>query len=477
MKLIKSLLGRRQFLLFSITSAWVLGLRRLARAFDLFFGTNRVQASEPAKTTGKKSLRACVVYYSATGSTGKIAGAIYRGMKAAMPCDIAHIKKIEPKVMNRYDVLAIGGPIWFYRETANLRLFISRMPHMAGKLCATFCTHGVQPDGFFYSLAQPLQKKEFTIIGWNDWYGDATHVLHMPQPYYTHGHPDTIDLKEAETFGREMAERAQRIFDGQRDLIPDIPTGPDADTLWVDNNDSNIVVHKNYAVAEDSSSGSMPGGPGEGMPAGGMPPFAETVSTPVIDLDKCVYPKCRACMDNCVVNAINIPLASPAAAVSTAPVLVTQACIHCPHPLCERSCIYDAIAYTQSKTIHVIDMKKCTYPKCTLCVDNCPMNCIDFSQNPPLFHNNCEGCDLCWCLCPVDAISIPNINETHAKLAAGGGDSFFFKRLKKDETAGRFRPLISEDKVGWDHIVYKNPHAPRVVLNPDNYPYHMGNGT
>lgn len=501
MKLLRSLIGRRQFLIGITSSTIVLSFKRLARVFDLFFKGNSAAASGPSDDAPKKQLRACVAYYSATGSTGKISEAIYRGMKSVMPCDVAPISKLDPNEMGTYDVVAVGGPIWYYRETANLRIFINEMPDMTGKLCAAYCTHGVQPNGYFYSLAQPLQKKAFTIIGWNDWYGDATHVLHMPDPYHTHGHPDEIDLKEAETFGREMAERARRIFAGERNLIPDIPTGPDADPLWVDNNRFDYAVHENYETSEAAAfepvdpggsgddrartegggpgggtEGGMPSGGGEGgmSGGGGGGPFGMPESTPVIDMDRCVYPRCRACMDNCVVGAISIPLAAPAGKVSTAPVLVTEACIHCSHPLCERSCSYDAIAYTQLRTIHVIHMEKCTYPKCTLCIDECPMKSIDFSQNPPVFHNNCEGCDLCWCICPVDAIEITNIAETHARLGGGGNDSFFFRNLAKAEASGRFRRLTPLEEVGWDNIVYKKTKAPRVVLKPENYPYHMG---
>jgi Fe-S-cluster-containing hydrogenase component 2 len=101
------------------------------------------------------------------------------------------------------------------------------------------------------------------------------------------------------------------------------------------------------------------------------------------------------------------------------------------------------------------------------------MNSIDFSRNPPVVHNNCEGCDLCWCICPVDAIEIPNIAETHALLGGGGNDGFFFENLAKAEASGRFRRLTPLEEVGWDNIVYNKKHAPRVILRPENYPYHV----
>jgi flavodoxin/Fe-S-cluster-containing hydrogenase component 2 len=519
MSLINRLMGRRQFLFVSMTSAVALSLAKISK----IFGSNYAAASDKVDSAVKKKLKGIVVYYSATGATGKIAGAIYRGMKSVIDCDVAPINKIDPKEMAKYDVVAIGGPIWYYRETANLRLFIYKMPPMTGKPIVLFCTHGAQPSGFFHSLMQPLRKKDFTVIGWNDWYGGASHVLHMPSPYVTDGHPDEIDLQEAKAFGRSMAERAQRIYAGEKNLIPEIPSGPEADPLWekggVLMGSGGITGGGAAAVASGGAGGQAPssaisgitaaagvplasgapsassvipqggtsdrvagkagggmpgagaasGGEGRGGRPGGM--MGPSNEIPEIDMTKCVYPRCTSCMDNCVAGAIDFSRAASGHLVSGSPILV-EGCIHCSQPMCERACAYDAITYKQMKTKHVYDMKKCTYPKCKLCEENCPMNSIDFPKGQPIVHNNCEGCDLCWCICPYDAISIPNIAETHALLANSetSWDSPFLANLNKAEKTGRFRRLMPIDKVGWGKIVYKNPNAPRVVLHPENYP-------
>ncbi|MBN1626001.1 MAG: hypothetical protein JW944_05705 [Deltaproteobacteria bacterium] len=469
MNLIHSLIGRRRFLLTSLTSIATLGLGRKAAPFS----HGSAGASEKHGTAGGRPLKGIVLYYSATGSTGKIAGAIHRGMKSVFQCDVAPLKKIDPVETAGYDVVAIGGPIWYYRETANLRLFINRMPLMTGKPCILFCTHGTQPSSFFNSLYQPLIKKAFNVIGWNDWYGGASHVLHMPSPYVTDGHPDEIDLQEAEAFGKEMAERARRIYAGEKDLIPDIPSGPDADPLWLKGGMDLMDIDMSVLGAE--MEGGMPG-PGSGVEdggPGGMMNYADEI--PKIDMTKCIYPRCTACADNCVEGAIDFSRLTPAALVSGSSILV-EGCIHCQQPMCERACVYDAITYRQMKTKHVYDMTKCTYPKCTLCIDNCPMDSIDFSQpEKPVVHNNCEGCDLCWCICPEDAISIPNIDETHALLANSetSWDSPFLANLNRAEKTGRFRRIVPIDKVGWGNLVYKNPNAPRVILHEGDYPYEV----
>jgi len=473
-------MGRRQFLIVSIASAASLGIGKVTK----LLGSISARASEKDDAVDKKKIKGVVVYYSATGSTGKIAGAIHKGMKSVIDCDVAPIKKIDPKKMAKYDVVAIGGPIWYFRETANLRNYVYNIPRMDGKLCIQFCTHGTNPDGFFYSLSSQILKKGLTIIGWNDWYGGCSHVLHQPSPYFTDGHPDEKDLQEAEAFGKEMAERARKIYAGERGLIPEIPAGAEADSLWVPNGyegsggPSGMGGGMPGSGMAGENTGDAGGVQGGGGPGGGrgMPGNANAATMiPTIDLSKCIFSRCRACMDLCLVNAIDFSLAVSSAPVSGLKFLVKEACLHCAHPLCEKACSYDAITCDNgTKTEHVFDMKKCTYPECRLCVENCPMDSISFTQNPPYIPHikrNCEGCDICWCVCPKDAISIPNIESTHARLTPSSPNDGFFAALNEAEKTGRFRRLVPLDKIGWNNIVYKNPDAPRVVLHEENYPY------
>jgi len=490
--------GRRELLRSLAVSAFALARGGWARTLGLVVPA---VATADVPDAGK-ALRAAIVYYSASGSTAKVAMAMHRGMREVVATDLLPLKKADPKTMAQYDLIAIGGPIWYFREPANLRLFVHQMPQLPGRLCVPFCTHGSEPMGFFYSLNTILKKRELTIIGWKDWYGSVVHVLHMPKPYLTDGHPDPIDLDEAEDFGRRMAERAQRIRAGETNLIPPVPYGPDTDDLWVNQRaprrggatppgqpgagpmpvasaataaaigsfapgGGEIGVQAGGAAPPGAPPGSPPGGPegGRGFGPEMMVPPKEKL--PEFDMNKCVYPRCDACEDGCPVNAIDFSLAAPGSASSGSDLIVKQACVGC--SLCERLCIYDACTHESShpKTGHEIDMAKCVYPECTLCVDNCPMNAIDFSENPPLFHKDCEGCDMCWSVCPKDAISIPNMDDTHMKLLMTGPDHPFVRALEHFEKAGTFRRLVPISEVGFDNPIYKNPNAPRIVLDKD----------
>jgi NAD-dependent dihydropyrimidine dehydrogenase PreA subunit/flavodoxin len=382
----------------------------------------------------RQGMKGIVVYYSATGNTRKLARAIHRGMKDVMAeCDIASIREADPQALKRYDLIGIGAPIWFFREPANVRTFIYNMPKLEGKLCFPFCAHGSAPAGFMFSVVPALKRKGLTIIGYNDWYGSVDQVLHMPKPYVTDGHPDEIDLKEAENFGREMAVRAQRISSGQTHLIPKLPKGAKADPLWQPH----------------------PLGQPRPSPAGQM-----TRPQRKINMEKCTYPECTICVDNCPVNSIDF---------SVNPPVIKQNCIN--DSLCDKMCPVGAIEVDEEtlrgRPQRKINMEKCTYPECTLCVDHCPMNSIDFSVTPPVIKWNCEGDDLCWVICPQDAIEITNLETAHIPKLMKNTDHDFAKLLAEAEAKGRFRRLVPLDKVGWDNPIYKIKKYPRFVIEED----------
>jgi len=445
MYLINSILRRRQFLITFIGSILAMFSGRILKTLNIFFHESEAMGSEKSGNVDKKTLKAIVVYYSATGNTGKIAGAICRGLKSIMDCDIAPIKKIDPQKLVKYDVIAIGGPVYHFREPAALKLFIYNMPVMTEKLAFLFCTHGPNPDGIFYGLEHSLRKKGAVVIGWNDWYGGSYINLHSPTPAPTDGHPDEIDIEEAEVFGREMAERATRIFDGERNLIPEIPRGTDAERPW--------------QVSRESSVGGL----------------QESKKVPVIDTSKCIYPRCTSCIDNCVANAISLSITASAVNISKTPI-VSNGCLRCGLALCTRSCAYDAIIYEQDLQQHEINMSKCTYPKCTLCADVCPMNSIDFLQDPPIFHNNCEGCDLCFGICPTGAVIIKNFAEVHSTKSNHSADrdlnvyKGFYAGLNEDMAKGKFRPLVPMDKIGYDTPLSTIKRTPLFVRNEEDFP-------
>ena len=218
-------------------------------------------------------MKSVVIYYSQTGSTKKIAQAIHRGMSQLDEnCRIAKVKDVDPKDLGQYDLIGLGSPVWM-GGTPNVRNFLEGIPKQNGQHIFSFCTHGVLPELYFPSVVRKLNFRGFTVIGTRDWYGDYHHQL-APSPYYTAGHPDDIDLKEAEEFGREMVENSRKISDGETALIPPVPDP--------------VLSPQLLVLLDFYQSGHNPHG------------------RMSFDREKCAYPKCTLCMDNCLMNYIDL---------------------------------------------------------------------------------------------------------------------------------------------------------------------------
>jgi len=210
------------------------------------------------------------------------------------------------------------------------------------------------------------------VAGWNDWYGSA-YIPTLPKPYFTDGHPDEIDIKEAEDFGKELVERTQRIAAGEKRLIPRLPGKEKYDKLY------------------------------------GTPP-GRLMQSPTRDTERSQEDRLR---------------------------------------LKPR-----------------LNAAKCRYPRCTICMDNCPTQSINLSGSPQINHQTCGPCALMHCeqLCPTGAIEVDwsivdrtaeHTREFYSRLAEG---------LKKYKDLRGFRPLVPEGEEGKGEPLYKLHQPPRFVM-------------
>ena len=314
-------------------------------------------------------MKSIVIYFSQTGNTEKVAYAIQAGVKqAAGYCDIAKIKDANPKRLYDYDLIGIGSPLF---EVTNVWEFMKDLRSVGGKHVFLFCTHGSAAKGgnFFHDAYKRLKPHGVTLIGTADWYGDC-YLLHHTYPYPSKGHPDDIDLKEAEDFGREMVLRSWKIAAGETALIPPEP-----------------------ALQRPS----MPP-----PPAGS----SFTVVTPQPPADGKDW---RADIINSV----------PWKTISSLPSMVK------------------------------FHKEKCLYPKCRLCVDNCPVDGIDLSVDPPVIAKPCEYCEFCGRVCPTGAMDIDDWIKAVAKITFPT-----FPAYEQAEAKGIFRRLTPKEELKGDVYGY-----------------------
>jgi flavodoxin/ferredoxin len=245
-------------------------------------------------------MKCAVVFFSQTGNTEKIARAIQTGVRQITGhCDLLPIKETNPHRLYEYHLLGLGSMVFDFKEPANVTAFINNLRYLGGKHIFCFSTHCTMGFLYFPSVIPKLKKKGLTVIGWGDWYGHNWGPIHNPTPYGTDGHPDETDLREAEQFGREMVWRSQRIYAGETGLIPEEPAQvPEPVPMDADNP---LVKWA----------------------------FRNTVK---FHREKCLYPKCRLCMDHCPMDGIDL---------SVDPPIIAKPCLCC--FFCEQICPTGAI--------------------------------------------------------------------------------------------------------------------------------------
>jgi NADPH-dependent glutamate synthase beta subunit-like oxidoreductase/flavodoxin len=205
-------------------------------------------------------MKSIVIYFSQTGSTKKIAEAIYSGIKSATrQGEITTLRDADVRRLVEFDLIGLGCPVFEFKTPTNFKAFIESMPNLEGKHCFLFATHGLDRGMIFRDMGEVLLQKGLTVIGYHSCYGEVR-MPSIPRPYFTDGHPGSIDLKEAADFGKEMVERSLRVSQGEKGLIPDILS----------------------------------------MKERLFPP--EPAVELKLNKEKCRYPICRLCMDNCPVE-------------------------------------------------------------------------------------------------------------------------------------------------------------------------------
>lgn len=293
-------------------------------------------------------MKVLIIYYSQTGNTQKMARAIRDGMREeGHEVRLKHLKFVTFSELEDYDMIGFGSPIW-YEAPPNMRKFMEDMPRQDGKMAFSFCTHGTLPALYFPLVIPRLQEKGLAVLGWKGWYSNCT-IQVFPEPYYTAGHPDDADLADAKSFAREICEKAKAYLAGDESVLPPTPM-PNMSPM-----------HANVAI----------------MHLGGT---------------------------------------------------------HNVHGALVR------------------DSEKCLYPKCHICMDNCPRGFIDLEEGKYGSEGNacddCHGCTYCELLCPSGAIHPKTPYEQLAPVGEDHGSELFIQTLSQAEQDGNFRRLLPFEEVG-----------------------------
>ena len=247
-------------------------------------------------------MKSIVIHFSQTGNTEKVAKAIQSGIESVTgQCDIVKLRDADLGSLAKYDLIGLGCPTFSFKEPRNVTLFIKRMAKapVLGRHCFAFATHGGHPGNVLTSMASKLERVGLKVIGGFNCDGH----LYLPfytTPWFTDGHPDDIDLKLAADFGAKMVRNSEKLSKGEDVPIPKFK--------WL-----------------------------RGPLYGRIAAMAQQVYPELIFIrEKCVYPKCRLCVEHCPAGGINL---------SVDPVVYRKGCIGC--LVCEHICPTGAIEYAE----------------------------------------------------------------------------------------------------------------------------------
>ena len=313
-------------------------------------------------------MKSIVIYYSLTGNTKQIAEAIHTGIsKTDEKCEIARLEEVDFQKLQNYHLIGIGSFVSGFQEPAEVTDFLNAMPDLKGKYGFSFCTHGTCAGSYINRTVKALRRKGLTVTGWNDWYGGGF-IPFMVTPYYTDGHPDEIDLREARDFGRKIINLSHRISKGETQLIPRLPRKEKYDRLY-------------------------------GIPL----PVSEEMSKALAVIGK-LKPRYNA--------------------------------------------------------------EKCKYPKCTICMDNCPTHSINLSKSPPISHETCGPCFIWFCeqLCPTGAIEVDweIMDKLEDLMKSRYGQ--LAKSMIEFKNIRRFRNLVPPAEEDQAKPLYKIKKHPRLIM-------------
>ncbi len=174
-------------------------------------------------------MRACIVYFSQTGNTRKVAEAMQETLASAAGfCAGYRLEEADPAILSRYDLIGLGCPAFYLREPLNVRRFLRDVPAQQKegrrKPLFVFVTHGGTPGDVYSRISRLAARKGLATVGTFGCLGVDTFPPYADRrPLIAQGHPDDADLDRARGFAAGMVEQALAWQRSPAEARPRIP--------------------------------------------------------------------------------------------------------------------------------------------------------------------------------------------------------------------------------------------------------------
>jgi len=242
-----------------------------------------------------------VIYFSQTGNTRQVAETIQETLAAqAGSCALVRLEDADPLLVERYDMIGLGAPAFYFREPYNVQKFLEELPdHSASpRPFFFFMTHGGTPGVIASRICALAARQGFVTLDFYQCLGYDTYPPFAARvPPSGAGHPDQKDLENAKAFAESVLVKARLFVEEHRSEGCNLPNG------FLNRTIAGMFSHR--ALLRHMRSGLLPRK----------------------NLKKDLCTKCGLCAENCPVNVISL---------DPFPVFKEEDCIACYH--CERIC-------------------------------------------------------------------------------------------------------------------------------------------
>jgi flavodoxin/ferredoxin len=150
-----------------------------------------------------------IVFFSQGGTTGKIAEAVAKGLRAQNhDVDLHNLKDGTPPDQGKYDLLGIGCPAQYYRPAIIVSDYLDSLPNLSGKPVFTFILYAVYLGDAGNMVRRDLEKKGGKEMGYARYPGAGYFLGYLKQGYhFSPNSPKPDKVAQAELFGHEIAAR------------------------------------------------------------------------------------------------------------------------------------------------------------------------------------------------------------------------------------------------------------------------------
>lgn len=159
--------------------------------------------------------RTAIIVFSPHGNTLKVAGAMKEGLfsQGIEPTLIDltgapwhEIRGFTYSMLNDYDLLVLGSPVYAGRVIEPIEIFLSGLPDTEVKLAAVFVTYGLISGNALSHAAKQLSKKGYAILGAAKIVASHSMVFEDEKDQFIL-RPSQEDLELATTFGRVLVDK------------------------------------------------------------------------------------------------------------------------------------------------------------------------------------------------------------------------------------------------------------------------------